>query len=116
MWNPKTTLLPVSLAALVGLAFSTGTSQDPAGDNLAAQVQGLQDRVEQLESYNAEQAEAAKAVALALDQAVAAGYTSGINFKAREILVAAWKASAKAQIGAESGKDKGEDEKPVRGR
>ena len=113
MWNPKTTLLPL---ALVGLAFSTSPPQDPADGELAAQVQGLQDRVEKLESYVSDQAKAAKAVSAALDQAVAAGYTSGINFKSREILVSAWKASAKAQMDAGSGKDTDEHKKPVRGR
>lgn len=113
MWNPKTTLLPL---ALVGLAFSTGTTQDPAEGAQAAQVLALTERVQQLEGYVADQAEAAKAVDAALDQAVAAGYTSGINFKAREILVAAWKSSAKARMDTESGKDEGKDEKPSKRR
>lgn len=117
MWNPKTTLLPL---ALVGLAFSSGSTpdptQDPAEGALGAQVKALEERVQQLEGYMAGQAEAAKAVDAALDQAVAAGYTSGINFKSREILVAAWKASAKAQMDTGSGKAEGKDEKPPKGR
>lgn len=119
MWNPKLTLLPVAAAGLIavqGMSQSAPLPQDPgSGDEtkaLASQVALLEARVSGLEKYIEKQAKAAEALNGSIDAAVDAGFTAGINFKAREILVKAWKSANKAQMDTDSGsKSKGSSER-----
>ncbi len=119
MWNPKLTLLPVAAAGLIavqGMSQSAPLAQDPeSGDEtnaLAAQVALLEARIDGLETYIQKQAKAAEALNGSIDAAVDAGFTAGINFKAREILVRGWKAANKAQMDTEGdSKSKGTSER-----
>ncbi len=81
-------------ALTLGLAAGYGSQQDDK-QALAQEVELLQARVQNIENYLVAQANAEKAVSEAIDRAVEEGFTVGINFKAREILVQAWKERAK---------------------
>ena len=114
MWNPKSTLLPF---AFLGLAAFPASLQEPEPNaELVAQIKALEGKVESLESYVKKQAKAAEQLSSAVDSAVAEGFTAGINYKSREILVKAWKASAKAQSETEIGKGSSSSEKSSRRR
>ncbi len=80
----------------LGFASGFGIKQDAQDSDLKAQINALEERLETVEGYLASQAEADKAVAIAVDKAVEQGFTSGINFEARKTLVGAWKARVKA--------------------
>lgn len=97
-------IVAVGLALGQSLASSTlASAQDPftqdpvdkpADDALAAKVQELELKVTALESWVAAQQAQATLTVAALAEAEAAGFTAGINFKSREILLAAWRAEA----------------------
>jgi hypothetical protein len=79
----------------LGLVTGYGVQQD-AKDDLREQVETLEGRVVAVEGYLAAQVEADKSLLGAVDRSVNQGFTAGINFLARETLVAAWKARAAA--------------------
>lgn len=66
--------------------------EQPADPALLATVEALQQRVTTLEAWVAAQQAQSKLTFAALAAAEAAGFTAGINFKSREILLAAWRA------------------------
>jgi hypothetical protein len=80
----------------LGLAAGFGVQQEAQKDDLEAQVTELEARLDRVEGYLAAQATAEAALVPALDKAVKEGYTSGINFPARETLISAWRARAAA--------------------
>lgn len=102
----KKPMILTGLTALVaGLGLGTEATSTEQ-DALEKRVQALETklaeganaiaRVEAIEEYLAAQSAADAAVIKAVDEAVDQGFTSGINFKSRETLVAAWKARAEA--------------------
>lgn len=84
----KRLLLPT---LTLGLATGYGIQQDAKGD-LGSQVGALQQRLEAVEGYLAAQVEADRTMLEAIERSVAKGFTAGINFEARQILVDAWRA------------------------
>lgn len=82
-------------ALTLGLATGYGVQQD-AKDDLTDQVTALEGRLDAVEAYLGDQVRADAAVTKAIDAAVGQGFTAGINFEARQTLVDAWKARARA--------------------
>ncbi len=102
-----------ALALLALLALTTlGVSQEPEGNTPPAPTPDLEERVARIEkelaetreelarvAERAERAEAfaqslaraAKRMASTLDASEKAGFTAGINFRSREILLAGWR-------------------------
>jgi hypothetical protein len=91
--------------ASTGLAGSEAAStqdpvEQPADPALLAKVEELERKVATLEAWVAAQQAQSKLTADALDRAQSAGFTAGINFTSREILLEAWRAeAAKVQEG-----------------
>lgn len=74
-------------------AFATyGVQQEAQESALKAEIQALEARVATVESYLQARATSAQSIASAIDRAVEKGYTAGINYEARQVLVDAWKA------------------------
>ena len=99
-------LVPLALAA--GLALP----QDPGdGDDLKQEIADLEARIEALETYAQAQAKAATALSRSLDTSEDEGFVPGINFRSREVLLAAWRAQidvATADVPGKKGSDKDE--------
>jgi hypothetical protein len=97
---------------LTALLLSAGLALAPLGAQRSAQDSGLDSRVAALEdalakeqkahaetralleetvTYLQEQAKSAQGMLEVLDAAEAAGFTAGINFRSREILLAGWR-------------------------
>ncbi|MEM7307178.1 MAG: hypothetical protein AAF682_10935 [Planctomycetota bacterium] len=113
-------VLLLSLAAL-GLALGPGLTQDdpPQEDPLAERVQALEDEVaslkrdlaaktaknEEILRYLAGEKTRGTALLRTFDEAEQAGFTAGINFRSREILLAGLRAYVNdAQKGLPGGK------------
>ena len=80
-------LLPLISAVLCGY----GVQQEGQEAALEAKIGALEARLTAVEGYLQAQASGASALDASIDSAVAKGYTAGINFEARQELVAAWK-------------------------
>ncbi|MCA8979836.1 MAG: hypothetical protein KDC14_07400 [Planctomycetes bacterium] len=86
------------------------TSADTATiQTLLGDVQTLQAKQAKVESYLVAQAEEAERMARVLDDAEAKGYTQGINYPAREALLAGWR----AQIATQRANVPGSEKKPA---
>lgn len=85
-------LLPFLTAAVAVY----GVQQEAQESALKAEIQALETRVATIESYLQARATSAQSIATAIDRAVEKGYTAGINFEARQVLVDAWKADIQA--------------------
>src|SRR5207237_1637432 len=80
--------------ALSGLCFSQGPQADANAqrlDRLEADAAETKALLAQTLKYLDEQSKSAAAMAATLDQAEAAGFTAGINFESRKILVKGWR-------------------------
>ena len=78
-------------------AFATyGVQQEAQESALKAELQALEARVATVETYLQARATSAQSIAKAIDSAVDKGYTAGINYEARQVLVDAWKADIQA--------------------
>jgi hypothetical protein len=66
----------------------------PMEQALAMQVSELERKVAALESWVAAQQKQSAVTIAALAEAEAEGFTAGINFKSREVLLANWRAEA----------------------
>ena len=85
-------LIPVLTAAFA----IYGVQQESQEDALEAKVQALETRIQTVETYLQARAASSSSISSAIDRAVAKGYTAGINYEARQILVDAWKADIAA--------------------
>lgn len=94
-----------SLGLGAGLFLAPASVQDPAPqvDALQAEVEALRSslevergRVDQIEAYLQAQAKSMTAYERAVDAAVEKGYTAGINFESRQVLVEAWRKQVEA--------------------
>jgi hypothetical protein len=89
----------IMLVPLAAFGLATGHAlQDDGGADAALEARfgALEARLAQTEAYLQAQAKAAEALSAKLKEAEEAGFTSGINFRSREILVGAWRAQIKA--------------------
>ena len=114
-------LLPIAgLLLICGFA----APQDDAGnDNLAKRVEALETEVQALRTelkatralqdetsrYLDAQARAAKDLQGSFDAAEKAGYTAGINFRSRELLLAGWRSYTATQLKGVPGRKAGKD-------
>lgn len=109
----KQLILP---ALTLALASGYGVQQEAQEAELKKKVTRLEQRLDQVEAYLAAQAQAEQQVVDAVEKAVEQGFTAGINFEARETLVAAWKSRAQAAAqgapGAKAEEQDGEDVDP----
>jgi len=80
-------VLPLISALFCGY----GVQQEGQETALEAKVGALEARLTAVEGYLQAQAVGASALDASIDQAVEKGYTAGINFEARQVLVDAWK-------------------------
>ena len=102
------------LATALTLGLLTGHGlQEDAKNDLEAQVLTLQQRLEAVEGYLEAQVKADKALLGAINLSVAEGFTAGINHRAKEILVEAWRARATAAASAVPGKDEKAPSEPA---
>ena len=92
-------------ALTLGLVTGNGLQQDVKQD-LQAEVDRLQMRMDGVEAYLAAQAEAERALLGAVNRSVTEGITAGINHQARRTLVEAWQARAGAAARNVPGKSK----------
>lgn len=79
------------LPAFTALFCGYGVQQEGQEAALQAQVQVLEARIVAIEGYLQAQAASSTAVGAAIESAIDKGYTAGINFEARQVLVDAWK-------------------------
>jgi len=85
------------------------TSADTATiESLLLDVQTLQAQQAKVHSYLVAQAEQAELMAKTLDESEAEGFTKGINFHSRELLIAGWR----AQIATQRANVPGMEKKP----
>ena len=75
--------------ALAGTGF--GVFQDAKVAELEKRVKLLDDRLAKVERYVRAQASSINAFGASLDSAVKKGYTAGINYESRHVLVGAWR-------------------------
>ena len=87
-------LAPLALALGLVVPQSGNAGQD--GEALAQQVQTLEKRLAEVETYLQAQAKAAEAQAKALDSVAEEGFTAGANYKSRELLLESMHETAKA--------------------
>jgi hypothetical protein len=80
--------------ASTGAAAAQDPVVQPADPVLTAKIADLENKVATLEAWVAAQQAQAKLTAVALDEAEGAGFTAGINYTSREILLKAWRAEA----------------------
>jgi hypothetical protein len=91
------TIWPVILVGagvLSGLCFSQGPQVDANAqrlDRLEADMVETQALLAQTLKYLDQQSKSASSMAATLDQAEAAGFTAGINYESRKILVKGWR-------------------------
>ena len=91
-------LLPSILCALLFGTSASFRAQDGSADALEAQIAELQAKNQELEAsleevrtYLTAQAASAARVLEALQASEEAGFTKGINYESREILLSAWR-------------------------
>ncbi len=72
------------------LEFQLKANRDVV-DSLLAEVKDLQAHKASVETYLTAQALQAEAMAATLDESEREGFTQGINFKSREVLLAGWR-------------------------
>ncbi len=79
----------ILITALAGTGF--GVLQDTKVAELEKRVKLLDDRLAKVEKYVCTQASSIKAFGVSLDVAVKKGFTAGINYESRRILVGGWR-------------------------
>lgn len=89
MANRKLGVSLLLTTALAGTGY--GVFQDSKVKQLENQVQLLNTRLGSVEKYVQAQARSLKAFGASLDFAVKKGYTAGINFESRKVLVRGWR-------------------------
>ncbi len=77
------------ITALAGTGY--GVLQDTKAAELENRVKLLDDRLAMVEKYVRTQASSIKAFGVSLDVAVKKGFTAGINYESRQILVSGWR-------------------------
>ncbi len=75
--------------ALAGTGY--GVLQDTKVAELEKRVKLLDDRLAKVEKYVRTQASSIKEFGVSLDVAVKKGFTAGINYESRQILVGGWR-------------------------
>ena len=102
---------PLLLVAAGALGTGFALSQDPPkpgandADSLKQKVEQLEGKIAELESWVEAQQKQAKAMQKSLDAVEAAGFTAGINFESRELLLKALRAEAKEAVGKSEEED-----------
>ena len=105
----RTTIIPI-----IALSFLALGAMPQSGDSkgLAVRVQVLETQVQEMKGMMQAQSKAASEMLISLGEAEKAGFTAGINPRSREILMAAWRAQAKASSSSSKTGKKGKGEKP----
>jgi hypothetical protein len=91
--------------AIGGTAY--GALQESNANDLQERVDKLETRLAKMENYVQAQASSLRSFGTSLDAAVKKGFTAGINFDSRKILVRAWRKIVDAAAETTTGTPKG---------
>ena len=89
MAKPKLGISLLLTTALAGTSY--GALQNAQATQLEKRVKLLDGRLAKVEQYISAQATSFKAFGSSLDSAVRKGFTAGINFESRKVLVGGWR-------------------------
>lgn len=80
-----------TLALAAGFGLRQAPSQDSSHAALAGRLEAVEARLAHVEAYLQDQALSSQELGMAIEAALADGFTWGENWRSRETLVAAWK-------------------------